>query len=423
MVILYDIFFVIFSLLYLPYLFIKGKAHRGLWQRLGFINSRRLKAGPIWIHAVSVGEVQVASLLVNALGDKAGGKLVVSTVTTTGNNLARSLLKDKAEIIYAPLDISFIINRFLIVFKPRALVLVETELWPNLIYGFFKRKIPIILINGRISPHSFSGYRRVKFLARGILDKINLFCMQTEEDKAKIVALGAPPDKVKVTGNMKFDNADYAPAAMTQERDYKTKLGFAPESRVWVAGSTHPSEEKALLTAYRKLVKEFSGLKLLIAPRHIERALEVQRLAASFGFGASMMSQRAATLKEMPDVFILDTIGQLKDVYNIAEVVFMGGSLVKKGGQNILEPAAFAKPIIFGPYMFNFARISALYLSKGAAIEVKNQEGLEIAVRKILSNPNEAEAMGRRAREIIFEHRGATARNVELIGKLLDLKC
>ncbi|MDP1853341.1 MAG: 3-deoxy-D-manno-octulosonic acid transferase [Candidatus Omnitrophota bacterium] len=432
MVLFYDIAFILFSLLYLPCLFFKAKAHKGLWRRLKLPDTCDFKESPVWIHAVSVGEVQVASLWVKAIRQKSNKRLVVSTVTKTGNNLAHKLMGNETTVIYAPLDISIITEKFVKVINPSLFIMIETELWPNIIYSLYKKGVPIALLNGRISPRSFYGYSRIKFLTRGILNKISLFCMQTEEDRQRIINLGASVDKVRVTGNMKFDGMDYADYKK-DGADYKIKLGLGSDDKIWVAGSTHPQEEEIILKAYQRLNSESPALKLLIAPRHIERAKEVAGLINKFGFNPVRVSQLNRSMPpsdgtpskavagqpaNRPTVLILDTIGQLRDIYRIATFVFVGGSLVKKGGQNILEPAAFAKPIIFGPHMVNFFQISSLYLSRGAAIEVKDAEELEGAARRILRDFEYAQELGARAQKIIFENRGATARNLELIGSL-----
>ena len=397
-----------------------GKMHRGLWQRLGVFKRQKFSQRPIWIHAVSVGEVGVASLLVKALKQKTNQPLVISVVTPTGNSLAKKLIGEDAKVIYAPLDLSFIVNRFLRFINPSLFILVETELWPNLIHGLSKNKIPIVLINGRISPRSFCGYKAVRFLTKQILARINLFCIQTEGDKERIINLGAEPEKVKVTGNMKFDNLDYT-GTETGLSDYNLKLWIKSDELLFIAGSTHPPEEKIILGVYKNLLSDFTNLRLLIAPRHIQRADEIERLVAKFGFNALRMSDVAYHLSPIThhQILLLDTIGQLKQLYKFASVVFIGGTLIKKGGQNILEAAFFAKPVVFGTYMFNFSEIASLYLSNNAAIQVKNKEELEQAVRRIFNNTQEASAMGARAKEIIYSQKGATSRNADLVMGLM----
>lgn len=420
MFIVYDIIFILFAFFYLPFMLFAGKMHRGLWQRLGVFKRQKFSERPIWIHAVSVGEVGVASLLVKALKQKINQPSVVSVVTQTGHRLAEKLIGEDAKIIYAPVDISFIVNRFLKLVSPHLFILLETELWPNLINALYKRKVPIALINGRISPHSLRGYSQIKFLTQRILEKINLFCMQTKEDKRRIITLGARPERVEVTGNMKFDNVDYA-GSETGLSGYNLKLWIKSDELLFIAGSTHPPEEKIILGVYKNLLSDFANLRLLIAPRHIERADEIERLVAKFGFNTLRMSDVTYHLSPITyhQILLLDTIGQLKQLYKFASVVFIGGTLIKKGGQNILEAAFFAKPVVFGTYMFNFSEIASLYLSNNAAIQVKSKEELEQAVRRIFNNTQEASAMGARAKEIIYSQKGATSRNVDLIMGLM----
>ncbi|HDZ77438.1 MAG TPA: 3-deoxy-D-manno-octulosonic acid transferase [Candidatus Omnitrophica bacterium] len=444
--ILYDIIFIFFSLLYLPYMVFKGKLHGELARRFALSSDLKFQAKsmamsmgrPIWIHAVSVGEVRIAALLVEALGKRSKKDIVVSTVTPTGNNLARRILEKDITVIYAPLDLSFIVNKFVRSINPAIFLMMETELWPNLIYALHKKNIPIALINGRISPASFKGYSKIKFITSKILPKISLLCMQTEEDKKRIISLGAVVDKIKVTGSMKFDNKDDV-ISDKEEYDYRLKLGICENDRLLIAGSTHPGEEEIILNIYKRLCFKFPNLKLLIAPRHPQRAPAIIKMAIRFDLEAmrfSFLNKHIRPLrqrcreglspwinidKDKKVVFVIDTIGHLNKLYKLASVVFIGGSLVERGGQNILEPASFAKPIIFGPHMFNFSRIASLYLSHQAAIRVEAEEDLEAAIVRILTHPEDARKIGQRAKELIAQNKGAVERNLNLITQLVKL--
>ena len=434
MFILYDFIFVLFALLYLPVFIFRGKFHSGFLNRLGFFpkdiqNSLAAKR-PIWLHMVSVGEAQALRILLEKLRKEyPDRKIALSTVTPTGNKIARSIAVEGDLVFYLPLDISFIVRSVADLINPCLFVIAETEIWPNLITYLSKRGIPIISVNSRISDRSFKSYKLIKFLLKGILNKISLFCAQTQTDSRRLLALGVDPKKIKLTGNMKFDTSTLLSINGEQSRtidnaDYRRKLGLKEADRLLTAGSTHPGEEEIILGVYKELLSDFPALKLLIAPRHPERAKEIERLALNYGFNSVFISKlRLSTIDyQLSTVFILDTIGQLKDFYVISDIVFMGGSLIKKGGQNILEPAVLAKPIIFGPHMFNFRDIAELFLVSGGAVLVKNKEELREKIKDLLLCPESALGLGRRARELLLKNQGASERNLEIIKEVLSRK-
>jgi len=361
----------------------------------------------IWLHTVSVGEANAACTLVSQLKEiYPNYNLVVSTVTQTGNKIAQKLIDSDDVLIYAPLDVSFIVKKVINLIKPQVFIVAETEIWPNIITSLTRNNIPVVLVNGRISGSSFSGYKVIQPFLKGILGKIKLFCMQTEEDAKRIIQLGAKSSQVKITGNMKFD------IERLEDKRKKKDLGLAEDDELFIAGSTHQGEEEIVLKTYKELIKVYPKLKLLIAPRHIERTREVERLIYRFGFKPQRISQLEKGLRT---IFILDTIGQLRSLYSLADVVFVGGSLISRGGQNPIEPGLFSKPVIFGPYMSNFSDAARAFLDKKAAIMVNNAQGLQDAVSKILNEPGLKEKLGKAAEELICEHRGASIRNAELI--------
>ncbi len=373
---------------------------------------------PIWIHAVSVGEAvsikNILNLLHLAYPDKG---FVISTVTSTGNQIAQGLARKNDLVTYLPLDFSFTVNSVLDKIKPCAFIITETELWPNLIACLYKRKIPVILINGRISPRSFKRYFMVRFLLKMWLNRVSLFCVQTPRDAERLLQLGVLPDKVKVTGNMKFDFIH----DKVDTDDLRHRLALDSKDKILVAGSTHQGEEEIILGVYKKILTEFPGSKLIIAPRHPERAKVIAEMVSGFGFRPvlfSILQGKCKTCLTVP-VVIVDTIGELMKFYSIADIVFVGGSLIKKGGHNILEPAVLAKPVIFGAHMFNFADIADLFLENKAAVMVNNQEELKCAISKLLQDPGSAKVLGNRARELILQNQGATQKNLELIKKYL----
>lgn len=421
---LYDIGFFIFSIFYLPALIFKGKLHGDFRERFGLYDKSKRESlaagqGTIWVQAVSVGEVALCKSLIPALKEKFPGlQIVLSTITKTGNALAKKLFSKDAVVVYFPLDFSFAVNKCIRLFNPKIYIMIETEIWPNLLNALSGKGARSILINGRISDRSFGKYKLVRRFLRPTLEKINSFCMQSELDAERIKFLGAPAQKVNVTGNMKFDAVVAADAEITQS--LRSLLGLESCEELMVAGSTHRGEEELMISVFKELARSNPKLNLLIAPRHIERSGEVEALARSKGFAAV----RVSTLffpppsASGPRVFILDTIGQLKDVYLIGTIVFVGGSFVKHGGQNPIEPAVLGRPVIFGPHMFNFRDIARILLDNAAAIQVFDNEELLDRVRFLLSDKEKAAALGRNAKQTVLDNCGATARNLEAIGKL-----
>jgi len=421
--VLYDFIFLIIALVCLPVYLFRRKFHVGFKMRFGVLPSGLKLNKPIWIHAVSVGEVMAVKNLVRELRitypDK---RFFISTVTPTGNKIARAIAKETDFVSYFPLDLSFIVRSVVDKIKPSLSIIMETEIWPNLISCLYQKKIPIVLVNGRLSDRSFRGYLSIKILLKPILNKINLFCVQTRSDAERLLRLGVSRDRIQITGNMKFDIKDYTDSKKDYT-DYKLKLGLGPNEKLFIAASTHPGEEKIILGVYKNLLKEFPDLRLLIAPRHPERATEIANLIKKFGFEAervSLLNPRTSEPTNLRTIFILDTVGELVYFYNIASIVFVGGSLIKKGGHNILEPASLGKPVIFGPYMFNFRDIAGLFLENKACVLAHNSEELLLNIKDLLRNPAKSTELSQRAKAIILQNQGATARNLECISNYMS---
>lgn len=461
MILFYDLIFLLIALIYFVSYLFRGKFHRGFISRLGIIPEGLNLNHPIWIHAVSVGEaVSVKGFIENLRKTYPEKKLVISTVTPGGNKIARTIAKNEDFITYLPLDFSFTVRASIDKIKPSLFIIVETEIWPNLISYLFSKNIPIIVINGRISDRSFKKYLLVKWLLKPLLSKINLWCVQSSVDAQRLITLGLAEDKVKVTGNMKFDNTDCRDSISDRDgKELKIKIGLEPDMKLLVAGSTHIGEEEILLKVYKKLLSGFPRLKLLIAPRHPERSRQIEKIAGRYNFLPVCISQISSALSNgaldsagriplrpihprsklqgtlgrcginllsviynQQQVFILDTIGELMSFYQIADIVFVGGSLIKKGGHNILEPASLAKPILFGSYMFNFRDITELFLKNNAGIHVRNEEELYAAIKDLLSLPAKIDVLGNKARDLILQNQGAIRHNLELIKKYFDEK-
>ena len=418
MCIIYDLIFLVILIFYLPVYLVRRKFHSEFWARLGFLPKGLSLTRPIWIHAVSVGEAMAVRGLVEELRrEDPKAQFVITTVTVTGNKIAKNIARTTDLVTYLPLDLSFIVRHVIRKINPSMVILAETEIWPNLISALYKKKIPVITVNGRISDSSFRGYRMTKFLISPILKKVNLFCVQTERDAERLRRLGVVAGKVLITGNMKFDSRNLA-ADKKNSVDLRAKLNILEGEKLLLAGSTHPGEEESVLRVLQALQKEFSGLRLLIAPRHPERAKDVEQVISEFGFKPLKISQLGRQDNAVFDqkaVFILDTVGELVAYYAIADIVFVGGSLVKTGGHNILEPASLGKPVFFGPHMFNFRDIAEVFLARKAAVRVCCPEELEVKIAALLRDAEYAKRLSQAALELISENQGATKRNIEFI--------
>jgi 3-deoxy-D-manno-octulosonic-acid transferase len=387
--------------------------------RLGIFPGGLKPDNPVWVHAVSVGEAMaVKEFIAHLRGVSGSRKIFITTVTSTGNKIAKSIAKEGDLAGYLPLDISFIVRKVVKKVKPSLFIMAETEIWPNLISALYREKVPVILVNGRISDRSFRGYSAIKFFIKPVLDKISLFCVQTDDDARRLRSLGVPENKIRVTGNMKFDNTpsiDMKDAAAVDKN--KTLLDLKADEKLWVCGSTHPGEEDIIVDVYRELTRQYPKLKLLIAPRHPERAKDIEKILSRYGFRAGLVSRlplKACACVSRP-VFILDMIGELVSFYSIADIVFVGGSLVKKGGHNILEPAGAGKPVLIGGHFFNFRDIAGLFIKKDACIVIDNREQLFNKIKELLNDPDMAVKLSRNAGSIIAENKGATIRNLEYI--------
>ncbi|MCX5704985.1 MAG: 3-deoxy-D-manno-octulosonic acid transferase [Candidatus Omnitrophica bacterium] len=419
MFIIYNLVFLLFALINLPVYLFKGKFHKGFSARFGKLPKNLLLDRPIWVHAVSVGEAaSVAGLITELRSLYPRKSFVITTITPTGNKIAKNLAKDADLVTYLPFDLSWIVGSVIDRINPSLFIIAETELWPNLIRCLYKKNIPMITVNGRISDKSFKGYLRASFLFKSTLEKIRMFCVQTDVDALRFKAIGVLANKIKVTGNMKFDivpKVSSEPAGAS-----RLLLGLKPEEKLLIAASTHPGEEKIILDCFVGISNAMPEVRLMIAPRHPERAHEIFGIIKKAGRESMRVSRIGIdALKPDSPVFILDTIGQLINFYHISDVVFVGGSLIKKGGHNILEPAALAKPIIFGPYMFNFRDITDLFLKHQAAVMVNDAQELQANIEFLFKDRQRSKELGEAAQKLIWQNQGATLRNAREIGLLL----
>jgi 3-deoxy-D-manno-octulosonic-acid transferase len=407
--------------LLLPYalgnLIWRGLRFRAYWhrwpERFGFVTPL---AGlrTIWVHAVSVGEVRSAAPLVAALvARNPEHRVVVTTMTPTGSRQVRELFGERVAHCYVPYDFPDAVERFLRRTRPEVAVIAETEFWPNLFAACRRRRIPLLLVNGRVSQASLRGYLRVPSIARSMLANADLLCAQTPVDAQRLRNLGAEPELVHVTGNLKFDVE--LPAELLDEAR-ALRRHFGRERPVFIAASTHPGEERKVLAALAVLKQRFPSLLLVLVPRHPERFGAVARLCRRRGLRVALRTQTKGALPVGTDVLVGDTMGELQRLYAAADVAFIGGSLVAHGGQNLLEACAVHVPVIFGPHMFHFEEISAMALERGAARQVHDVEGLAAAVALYFEQPELRRAAGRAAHTLVGDNRGALARTLDLIG-------
>ena len=370
----------------------------------------------IWIHAVSVGEVLAARPLVPALRARfPSHRIFLSTTTLTGNEVAKKSVRGLDGLFFVPFDFPHAVRRALEVVNPSLLVLVETELWPNLIHEASRRGARVALVNGRISPRSFRRYKRMRHFLSRVLSEIDLFLMQGETHAERIRAMAAPPERVKVTGNLKFDAAF---AGRPPERLVRLLHGGAPRP-LWVAGSTVPGEEELVLSAFHRVRARVPHARLLLAPRHPERFSEVPRLVEAAGFRCLRRSALDPGSWADGEVLLLDTLGELAQLYSLASVVFVGGSLVASGGHNILEPAVAGKPVVVGPYMENFQEIADTFRAESAMVQVASVDELAREIVALMLDEPRRRDLGERARGLVGRNRGAVSRTTDALVPLL----
>jgi 3-deoxy-D-manno-octulosonic-acid transferase len=407
-----------------------GKYRAGLAERFGFVPPRlrpQIKPGCIWIHAVSVGEVLATSRLIADLKSASPTlPLFISTTTATGQKLARERFGEE-QVFFAPLDFGFAVRAYLDVLQPRLLILAETEFWPNLLHLSRSSGTAVAIVNARISDRSFPRYRRFRWFFARVLSDVDLFLAQTEQDAERLRAIGATSERVQVSGNLKFDVRDGASSLLHKQLE----AGIAKDSAVIVCGSTTDGEEHLLLQAFAAILIRQPSAVMVLAPRHPERFDAVARLVSESGLPMvrrSTWTGPEATQQPNPSspssfagtVFLLDSIGELASVYALADVAFVGGSLLPgTGGHNILEPAQHGVPILVGPHTVNFREIVRIF-EEGGALQVVSESSLGQELERLLRNPAQRQAMGNRARELFTKNSGATTRTLQALETLLQ---
>jgi 3-deoxy-D-manno-octulosonic-acid transferase len=413
-------------IVFAPYFLYQALRHHkyvaSLGQRLGYLPvSFNLDAEEsIWVHAVSVGEVLAARPIIAGLRERYPDlRLFLSTTTLSGQQIARGV-SDVDAVFYFPFDFTFIVRRTLNLVKPRLFVMVETEIWPNLLRECRRRGVRTALVNGRLSPRSYPRYRLVRPFIKRVLADIDRFCVQSEVMSRRFVALGVDLSRITVTGSLKFDSLDPSTAPGRGRERVLRFFRIAPGRPVLVAGSTSRGEEDAVIRAFNRLrtTKAGANALLILAARHPERFGEVERLCQREGLSTVRRSDLPIDKEPKVDAVILDTIGELAQLYQIATAVFVGGSLVPSGGHNILEPAVHGRPIIFGPHMDNFAEIAKGFLAQGAAIQVRTPRELEDAVVGLIGDPVRRAKLGAAARALVDANRGAKDKTLQVLGEL-----
>lgn len=394
----------------------KAAAYRHRWlERLGIFEKPQRRNG-IWVHAVSVGEVQAVAQLIGRLLDRYEEMpLLITTTTPTGADRVKALFGNDVTHLYAPIDLPWVVKRYLTAFEPRLLILVETEIWPNLIHYAKLHAVPTLLANARLSVRSARGYHRVAGLTREALRNLTVIAPHAEADAERFHTLGARPDRIEVTGSIKFDV--HLPGSLLERVDV-LRREWGGQRPVWIAASTHEGEDELILQAHARIRRRLPEALLVLVPRHPERFERVGQLVEEAGFKLVKRTEQRPCDGDTA-VFLGDTMGELTLFLGASDVAFIGGSLVPHGGHNILEATAQGVAVVFGPHMFNFNEISELYLQHQAAVQVDSVDALADQVTQWLSDASERSRVGEAGRELVEKNRGALDRLTRLVDRLL----
>lgn len=404
---------------YALYWFFRGTVNRTYWDRFGQrfgIGFPQIRNGSIWIHAVSVGEVQAAIPLVRALRRRFPDRpLLITTVTPTGAARAKSMFADSVHHSYIPFETPNAVKNFFDAVNPELALIMETEIWPNLYHECGARRIPLVLVSARISPKSVIGYRKLLPLFRETLSHGIIIAAQSEADAARFRSLGARPERTRVTGNIKFD---IEIAADLMERGAEFRRRYLGDRPIWIAASTHNKEEEQILAAHRRILSSAPQALLILVPRHPERFDSVRQLLERQGMGFVARTRQCPVDAATP-VFLGDTMGELPLFYAASDVAFVGGTLVPVGGHNLLEPAALGLPVITGPHLFNTQDIADMFIDIGALTRVSDADQLGVAVARLLEDGDTARRLGNLGRDIVARNKGALERLLRLLEPLI----
>jgi len=413
----------------LPYFLLKmvftGKYRKSLVQKLGGRQTQiltNLGGGPrVWVHAVSVGEVTAAAPIVASLKLKRPEiKIIFSTSTETGQQIAQQLVKGADAFIYFPLDIPYVVRKIIRLANPVVFVMVETELWPNFLQACKLNAVKTLMVNGRISTRSYNKYRLTRYFWRRVLADLSAAGMIAEVDASRMKSIGMAEDRIEVLGNAKYD-ALAAMAAPALQEEIARRVNQRAGERFFVAGSTHPGEEEIVIRVYQRLLKHYPDFKLIIVPRHVERTAAIRELLQLAGLPdvITMADMNNGKIREKERIIIVNVIGELFKIYSLATIVYCGGSLVPKGGQNILEAAAWGKVIFYGPSMEDFSEEKVLLEDVSCGVTISNEEELLQEILQALEHPEELEMRGARGKAVVAANMGAAVRYAEMINRAL----
>ncbi len=416
---IYDFIFALGFILYLPiYIWRKKITLAAFKEKLGLLKGLAIKDS-IWIQVVSVGEANLIGNLIDRLQEVYDYPIVISTTTLTGNKIAKAKYSHLGEVIFFPLDISFILKKVLNLMKPKIFIAVETEIWPNLFRNLNEREIPIIIINGRISDKAFRQYRLIRPIIKKVINKCSYIGVQNKAYGERFVFLGAKKGKIIISGNMKFESI-----FVDQNKLLEIKKKYLPILKdkgemLFVAASTHAPEEEIILDVYEELYKTLGSFKLLLAPRHPERTYYLEKIVRAKGFNPVVTSQILNSSKDEKNVYIVDGVGELFYLYSIADMCFVGGSFSEDGGHNILEPIYFLKPTIFGPHMENFRDIEEAVLEKGAGIKVRDKHDLNEVLLRLIKDEALRNNLKGKCLEVFKKEKRGLEKNLQIILKVL----
>jgi 3-deoxy-D-manno-octulosonic-acid transferase len=405
-----------FILLRLLWRGIKAPAYRSRWRERFALYNQKFPQGVIWFHAVSVGEAEALFPLVRQIQKQhPDAKLLITTTTPTGSARVKAVMRETVAHVYLPYDVPDAVNRFMQCFKPKLAVIMETEIWPNLFISCGKNNIPLYIINARLSAKSSRGYQKIPTLVHPALAQVSLIATQTQDDASRFIAIGADCEKVKILGNIKFD-VEIPPAII--EHGLQIKADLFRDRFVWLIASTHKDEEAIFLEIYKEIKQKIPELLLVLVPRHPERFADVKKLCEQLQLSVVMRTTGDRVNTEN-DVYLVDTMGELKMLYAASDVAFVGGSMVPRGGHNILEAAAVGVPVMFGPYMVNFKEIARGVLSHNAAIQCQNKDELVNSILALYEQPAYREALAEKGREFVRENQGVIARICVMLDQVI----
>jgi len=404
------------ALLYLAFRGLRSRDYLKRWpERFAFFAAPETTGG-IVVHAASMGEVNAASVLIRELGKRYPEfPLCLTSLTPTGSDRVQTLFAETVFHVYAPLDLPGAVKRFFDRVQPRLLIIMETEIWPNLYYQAAARNIPILIANARISPNSVKGYKRFRKMTAAALDQVSQIAAQSSRDAARLIELGADETRLSVTGNLKFDVR--LPPSLIEQGD-SIRLAWGTDRLVLLAGSTHEGDEGPLLEAFKGVLDTHPGALLVLVPRHPERFGRAAQLARSAGLRVSLRSEGISCARST-QCFVIDSMGELLRYYAACDVAFVGGSLDTTGGQNVLEPAALCKPVLVGPHTFNFEEITRQLIDCQAAFRIQNAAELEAIVRRLFNEPELRDRMGQAGFKLVRSGQGALDRTLEIVDSLL----